>query len=68
MSNHTALSRAEVDAPSQDAALDLDSLVESLGAPPLAPCAMPKQQLEASRPSWLSALRLFGARAPRARL
>lgn len=68
MLNHSALSRAEDDAQLQDAALDIDTLVEGLGAPPVAPCAMPKQQLEADRPAWLSALRLFGARAPRARL
>lgn len=68
MLNQTALSRADDDAQLQDAVQDLDVLVERLGAPPVAPCAMPKQQLEASRPAWSVAMRLFGARAPRARL
>ncbi|WP_145110460.1 hypothetical protein [Cereibacter sediminicola] len=48
-------------APLQDTA----ALVDRLGAPPAAPCAMPKQQLEPVAVGLLSVLRLFGVRAPR---
>ncbi|WP_096785471.1 hypothetical protein [Rhodobacter sp. CZR27] len=44
---------------------DIAALVDSLGAPPAAPCAMPKQQLEPTPSGLFSVLRLFGVRAPR---
>ncbi|MGP3697255.1 hypothetical protein [Rhodobacter sp. NSM] len=44
---------------------DIAALVDQLGAPPAAPCPMPKQQLEPNATGLLSMLRLFGVRAPR---
>lgn len=44
---------------------DIDALVATIGAPPAAPCAMPKQQLELAPGGLFSMLRLFGLRAPR---
>mgnify|MGYP001627084049 CR=1 FL=1 len=44
---------------------EIETLVLALGAPPAAPCAMPKQQLEPSLAGLVSMLRLFGVRAPR---
>ena len=45
---------------------EIETLVATLGAPPAAPCAMPKQQLEIAPSGLFSMLRLRGARAPRA--
>ncbi|SNX67701.1 hypothetical protein SAMN05878503_101339 [Cereibacter ovatus] len=46
-------------------AQEIEALVATLGAPPAAPCIMPKQQLEPARAGRMSLLRLFGVRAPR---
>jgi hypothetical protein len=44
---------------------DIAVLVDRIGAPPAAPCAMPKQQLEPAATGLFSMLRLFGVGAPR---